>query len=123
MGVIEAGRPRIVKAAPAPVVGGETPVALGVDLADGIAVGRVDGKPTMFVNFDKGLGAGKFGFQTHGTAVVREMVAHRGGEEVHRVALSTGAVFPLTRGDHTLEVDLVPQGAAVDSVTVKEATR
>jgi hypothetical protein len=122
MGVIEAGRPRIVKSIDAPTVGGATPVKLTVDLLDGVAVGRLDGKPALFVNLDRNLGAARFGFQTHGTAVIRAMSASQGTEEVHRVRFGSGAVFSLVKGNHRLEVDMLPQGAPLDSVTVKEAS-
>ena len=101
---------------------GLAPVALAVDLVDGVAVGRLDGKAVLFVNFDTGLGAARFGFLTHGLATVREMTASRGTEEVHRVKFSTGAVFLLTRNNHALEIELLPQGAAVDAVVVKDVT-
>jgi len=121
MGVIEGGRPRIVKSVAAPVVGGATPVRLGVDLVDGLAIGRVDDQPLLFVNFDRNLGAARFGIQTHGLAVVRDLAAHLGADEVHRARFSTGAVFSLTRGSHDLEIELLPQGASIDAVVVKEA--
>lgn len=120
MGVVEGGRPRIVKSAAAPVVGGATPVRLTVDLVDGLAVGRVDDKPLVFVNFDRELGAARFGFQTHGLATVRELAASMRTDEVHRAKFSTGAVFSLTRGPHALEIELLPQGAPIDAVVVKE---
>ncbi|MCC7139313.1 MAG: hypothetical protein IT460_12900 [Planctomycetes bacterium] len=122
MGVVEAGRPRIVKSAEAPEVGGKRPVALSVDLLDGVAVGRVDGKPLLAVNFDRNLGAARFGFLTHGVVVVRSMIAARGGEEVYRSKFATGGVFPWSKGVHVVEVELLPGGAALDAVVVREAT-
>ena len=120
MGVMESGHPRVVKSAAAPKAGGSEPLELGVDLVDGIAVGRIDGKPVLHVNLDVHLGAARFGFLTHGVAVVRSLTATRGGQEVHRTRFSAGGVFQLTRGNHSIEVDLLPQGAAIDAVTVKE---
>jgi hypothetical protein len=120
MGVIEGGRPRVVALAPAPETPAAQAVELGVDLLDGVAVGRVQGKPVLFVNFDRGLGAARFGFLTHGVAAVRSLAASRGDREVHRTRFGAGGVFRLARGEHRLQIDLLPQGAAVDTVTVKE---
>ena len=123
MGVLEAGRPRIVKSMPWQAVADSTaPVRLGVDLTDGIAVGRVDGKPLMFVNFDRGLGAARFGALTHGRASLHAMAAWRGAEEVHRMKLGEGGIMSLRRGEHTIVVELLPGGAALDAIVVKEVT-
>ena len=117
MGVIEGGRPRVVKSVPRPE---GTPLErLGVDLVDGVAVGRLDGKPALFVNFDK-LGAARFGFVTHGVVSVSELSAWHGAEEVHHMHPSQGGVFHLRRANHVLEVDLLPGGSSLDCVTVKE---
>jgi hypothetical protein len=97
-------------------------VRLGVDLTDGIAVGRVDGKPLMFVNFDRGLGAARFGALTHGRASLHAMAAWRGAEEVHRMKLGEGGIMSLRRGEHTIVVELLPGGAALDAIVVKEVT-
>ena len=118
MGVLEAGRPRVVTSKPKPPeLKGET---LGVDLLNGVAVGRVDGRPVLFVNFDRNLGAARFGFLTHGLATVREMSAKMGLDEVYRMRLSQGGVVHLRRGNHSLEFELLPSGAALDAATVKE---
>ena len=123
MGVIEGGRPRILKTAPAPAgIGGDKPFTLAVDLLDGLAVGRLDGKPAVGVNFDRGLGAARFGFLTHGIASVASLVARRGTEEVHRAKFSSGGVLHLVKGTHSLEIELLPQGAALDTVLVKEVS-
>jgi hypothetical protein len=119
MGVIEFGRPRVLRSVSRPEgLAGER---LRVDLDGGVAFGRLDGKPVLFVNFDRGLGAARFGFQTHGTATVRSLTAYRGTEEVHRMRLSEGAVFHLLRGTHRIEIELLPGGAALDAVTLKDA--
>lgn len=122
MGVIESGMPSVVRSVAAPAVGGTAPVELGVDLLDGVAVGRIDGKPVLHANFDRHLGAARFGVLTHGVVVVRSLTALRGADEVHRTRFSAGGVFHLTRGTHRVEVDLLPQGAAIDAVTVKEVS-
>jgi hypothetical protein len=119
MGVIENRRPRVVKSIPRPE--GSAGESLGIVLQPGVAVGRLDGKPVMFVNFDSGLGAARFGFLTHGSATVRECVVLHGAEEVHRLKASLGGVLHLRRGNHTFDVDLLPGSGPVDSVTIKEA--
>ncbi len=128
MGVLEGGRPRIVKSAPGPEGSAQRPEGtegrrLGIDLLDGVAVGRLDGKPVLAVNFDRNLGAARFGFLTHGIATVEELVAWRGTEEVHRMRLTEGGVFHLLRGNHELEIELLPNGAALDSTTVRDVSR
>ena len=92
---------------------------LTVELIDGVAVGRLDGKPMLSVNFDNKLGAGRFGFLTHGVVTVSGMTAWMHAEEVHRVHPSQGGVFHLRRADHNLEVELLSGGSALDCVTVK----
>lgn len=121
LGVVERGAIRVVKSAASPPLADGAPLALGVDLVDGVAVGRVGDKPVLFAHFDRGLGAARFGAMTHGLATVREMTAHLGEDEVHRSRFGSGAVFSLTRGNHTMELELLPQGAAVDAVVVREA--
>jgi hypothetical protein len=119
MGVIEFGRPRVLRSIPRPE--GLVGERLRVDLDGGVAFGRLDGKPVLFVNFDRGLGAARFGFLTHGTATVKSMTAYRGTEEVHRMRLTEGAVFHLARGQHRIEIELLPGGAAFHAVTLKDA--
>jgi hypothetical protein len=119
MGVIEQGRPRVVRSVPRPE--GLPGERLRVDLDGGVAFGRLDGKAVLFVNFDRGLGAARFGFLTHGAATVRSIAAYRGPDEVHRLRLSEGAVFRLLRGAHRIEIELLPGGAALDAVTVRDA--
>jgi hypothetical protein len=118
IGVIEAGRPRVVASKPMPPDAKRE--TLGVDLSHGVAVARLDGKPIAFVNFDRNLGAARFGFLTHGLATVTEMSAKMGLDEVYRMRLSQGGVVHLRRGSHSLEFELMPSGAALDTATVKE---
>lgn len=118
MGVLEGGRPRVIRSAPRPE--GAEPKRLGVDLVDGIAFGRVDGTAVLSVNFDRGLGAQRFGFMTHGAATVTALAALRGGEEVYRLRPAEGGVLHLARGEHAIEVELPPSGAGLDSLTVKD---
>ena len=121
MGVIEDGRPRVITSVPRPEgLAGER---LTVELIDGIAVGRLDGKPLLKLNFDRGLGAGRFGFLTHGVAQVTDLRAWMESEEVYAMKPSEGGVIHLRRGNHVLEFDLLPGGAAIDAVTVKEAPK
>lgn len=124
MGVLEAGRPRILTSTPVPegtVLDGKTKVKFGVAILDGLAVGRLDGKAILKVNFDRGLGAARFGFLTHGIATVSSL-AIQGfqGEDIHRVKLTVGGVVHLRKGNHTFDVELLPAGASLDSVTVKD---
>src|SRR5262245_16579093 len=100
MGVIDAGRPRVVKSVPRPE--GAAAERLSVEFQSGVAIGRLDGKPLLYVNFDD-LQAGRFGFLTHGTMTVKECVAKHGAEEVYRFAPSVGGVFSLRRREHEIE--------------------
>ncbi len=118
MGVLEGGRPRVIRAVPTP--SGSPGERLTVDLADGVAFGRLDGKALLFVNFDRNLGAARFGFLTHGLATVRSLVATRGAEEVHRLRPSEGGVLRLRSGTHSVEVELMAGGASVAALTVKD---
>jgi hypothetical protein len=127
MGVIErkdraspTGVPRILKSIARPE--GTEGKVLAVDLLDGLAVGRLDGKPVIALNFDAGLGAAKFGFLTHGAVALQSLVATRSGEEVHRAKFGEGGVFDLRRGNHVLEVEMLPSGAPLDAVTIKDCT-
>ena len=119
MGVIEDGRPRVLTSVPRPDALPGT--RLTVKLVDGIAVGVLDGKPLVKVNFDRGLGAGRFGFLTHGVVQVTDLRAWMEAEEVYAMKPSEGGVVTLRRGPHTVDVELLPGGAALDSVTVQEA--
>ena len=121
MGVIESNRPRVVKSIATP--SGAPCEKLSVELIDGVAVGRLDGKPVLFVNFDRNLGAARFGFMTHGVATVSDLTAWHGAEEVHRMHPSMGGVFHLRRSNHSLEVELLSGGSALDVVTVKELSK
>ncbi len=124
MGVLEGGRPRIQKSVPVPegtLLDGKTPVTLGVAILDGVAVGRFQGKAVLFVNFDRGLGAARFGFLTHGIASVSSL-AIQGfqGEDIHRMKLTVGGVVHLRKGNHTFDIELLAAGASLDSLTVKD---
>jgi hypothetical protein len=120
MGVVEAGRPRVLKSVPMPA--GAAAERLSVELTAGVAVGRLDGKPVAFVNFDR-LQAGRFGFLTHGVMTVKECVAKHGAEEVHRLRPSLGGVFALRRASHSIEIQLPPGAGALDALIVKEMPR
>ena len=135
MGVLEGGRPRILASVPVPegtVLDGRSPdqkaapdqkakVRLGVVILDGLAVGRFEGKAVLKVNFDRGLGAARFGFLTHGIASVSSL-AIQGfqGEDIHRMKLTVGGVVHLRKGNHTFDVELLAAGASLDSLTVKD---
>ena len=121
MGVIEDGRPRVLTSVPRPDALPGT--RLTVKLVDGIAVGVLDGKSLLKVNFDRGLGAGRFGFLTHGVVQVTDLRAWMEAEEVYAMKVSEGGVVTLHRGPHTLDVDLLPGGAALESVSVQEAPK
>jgi hypothetical protein len=120
MGVIEEGRPRVLKSVPRPE--GSAGRTLSVEFQAGIAIGRLDGKAVTFVNFDS-LYAGKFGFLTHGVMTVEECVAKHDAEEVHRVKPSVGGVVNLRRSTHRLEIQLLPGSGPLDAVVVKEVPR
>ena len=124
MGVLEGGRPRIVASKPTPegtVLDAKAPVRLGVALLDGVAVGRFEGKAVLSVNFDRGLGAARFGFLTHGIASVSALaITSARGEDIHRMKLSVGGVVHLRKGNHMIDVELLPAGAALDSLTIKD---
>ena len=122
MGVIEGGVPRILAAVKAPEAKpGSTSRELRVDVFDGVAVGRLDERALLFVNLDKSLGQGAFGFLTHGVATVTKVAAIQ-QFEVHKTMFARGPVIHVPEGRRTLWVELPPGGAALDSVTLTESS-
>jgi len=124
MGVLEAGRPRILTSVPVPgdlVLDAKSPARLTAVILDGLAVGKLNGKALLKVNFDRGLGAARFGFLTHGIATVSSMaILGFKGEDVHRVKPAVGGVVHLRKGNHTIDVELLPAGASLESLTVQD---
>jgi hypothetical protein len=123
MGVLEGGRPRVLASRAVPA--GSPRERIAVDFVSGVAVARLDGRPILHVNFDRGLGAGRFGFEASGSVLLREVAAGpRGGDgPAHRTRFSEEGVVALSAGDHSLEVVLPPGGAVLHTVTLREAAR
>jgi hypothetical protein len=117
MGVIEGGVPRILATARAP----ERPAPgttreIRADALEGVAVGRLDGHALLFVNLDRRLGQGAFGFLTHGVATVEKVAAIQ-QFEVHKTAFSRRPVVHVPEGRRTVWVELPLGGASLDSIT------
>ncbi len=118
MGVIEAGKTRVLRAAKAPPPKRkkeDDPREIKVEYFAGVAVGSLDGKPLAFLNLDNILGRGRFGVLTHGLTEVHRVTALE-EYEVYAVSFRTGPVVDLPAGVLRLWVELPPDSGALDSV-------
>lgn len=118
MGLLEGGVPRIVSSAKALRPSEEgAPRRLRVDFIEGVAVGRLDLQPLVFMRLDQHLGQGAFGFASHGVARLRRLEAID-QFPVHKVAFGEGPILRLPAGVHVLELELPPGGAGLDALTL-----
>lgn len=118
MGLLEGGVPRMLASAKALRASQEgAPRRLRVDFIEGVAVGRLDLQPLVFLRLDQQLGQGAFGFATHGLAHLRRLAAID-QFPVHTVAFGTGPILRLPAGVHVLELELPPGGAGLDALTL-----
>ncbi len=118
MGVLEGGKLRVLKAvkAPLPRRGSEQkPREIKVEYFGGVAVASLDGKPLAFLNLSEQLGQGRFGVRTHGIAAVHRVAALE-EFEVYAVRFGRGPIVDLPAGTIRLEVELPPEGGALDCV-------
>ncbi len=118
MGLLEGGVPRILTSAKTfPAEAGAKARRLRVDYIEGLAVGRLDGQPLVFLHLDRHLGQGGFGVATHGVLTVESLQAIE-QFPVHSVAFGEGPILHLAAGVHLLQVELPAGGAALDSLTL-----
>ena len=121
MGVIEAGKTRVIKAvkAPQPKRGRkEEPRTIKVEYFGGVAVGSLDGKPLTFVNLSEILGEGRFGVKTHGITEVQRVAALE-EFEVYTVRFRSGPIVDLPAGRVRLYVELPAGGDALDCIRLR----
>jgi len=118
MGLLEGGVPRILTSAksflPEP---GATSRRLRVEYLEGVAVGRLDGQPMVFLHLDRLLGQGGFGLATHGVLTVESLEAIQ-QFPVHKVGFGEGPILHLGAGIHSFEIELPADGAGLDSLTL-----
>jgi hypothetical protein len=120
LGLIEGGTLRGLSSAEAPPAaeGSDGKRTIRVQDVDGIAVARLDGKPLASTPFSKRPEAGRFGFLTHGKAVVHSLAASL-QYEVHRVQFADRPLVPLSAGPHVLTVELGAPGPSLDTVRIQ----
>ncbi|MFM8979311.1 MAG: hypothetical protein ACKOSS_02435 [Planctomycetia bacterium] len=118
MGLLEGGVPRILSSAKAFRASEEGAARrLRVDFIEGVAVGRLDLQPLVFLRLDQQLGQGSFGLATHGRVLLRRLAAID-QFPVHTVAFGWGPILRLPAGVHVLELELPPGGAGLDALTL-----
>lgn len=121
MGLLEGGVPRILSSAKAFRASQEgAPRRLRVDYVEGVAVGRLDLQPLVFLRLDQQLGQGALGFATHGLARLDRLAAID-QFPVHTLAPGTGPILRLPAGVHVLDLELPPGGAGLDALTLRLA--
>jgi hypothetical protein len=101
-----------------PAADGATSRTVRVDYLEGVAVGRLDGRPLAFLHLDRHLGQGRFGALTHGVAEV-ESLAAIDQFPIHTAKFATGPILHVPAGVHTLWVELPQGGAALDRLELK----
>ncbi len=118
MGLLEGGRQRVLETATLEPRAGAGDHVLAVDLLDGLAIGRLDGRPLAHLHVDRALGLGPFGVLSHGRVVVVRLRA-TAQYTVYESDLSEGPVLELTEGDHTFRLTLPPGGPLLDRVRLR----
>ena len=120
MGLLEGGVPRVLTTTPAPAPRVAGPRRLAVDLLEGVAVGRLDGKAVAFLHLDRHLHdrPGRFGVHTHGTLEVESVAAYE-RFEVHRTAFREASALRLPAGRHTLRIHLPPGAPGLVSAILR----
>jgi hypothetical protein len=123
IGLLEGGVPRVLASAEAPPADPEHPHRLiRVEYLPGVAVGRLDGHPLVFLHLGSQLTEGFFGAETHGKMTVERLGVFEDWE-VHKVAFRSAPAVPLSAGVHVLQVEVPIGGAALDQVTIREEGR
>lgn len=120
MGLLEGGTPRVLVTEPAPAPREPGTRRLEVALLEGVAVGRLDGRPIAFLHLDEHLHRrpGRFGILTHGTLEVESLAAFE-RFEVHRTAFGEASAIRLGAGLHVLGIQLPPGAPGLVAAIVR----